>query len=106
MRRALAAVLLTLSSAAHAFVPESDGALIVEHGAQPRRTRAVDADRLGAWTAERDRDTGVITRMWGTYVDAPGATSDAAIAERTGRAFLAQHLAELAPGARIADFAL
>src|SRR5260221_10656812 len=37
-------------------------------------------------------------------VDAPGAVADAAAAERAARAYLAAHVADLAPGATAADF--
>ena len=106
MRRALAALLVTLSSAAstHAFVPEDGGGLVVARGAPARLHRTVVADGVAGWEALRDRETGVVTRMWGKFVVVPGAIADAAIAERAARAFVAQHLAELAPGARIADF--
>ncbi|MBA2543693.1 MAG: immune inhibitor A [Deltaproteobacteria bacterium] len=57
-------------------------------------------------TAMIDRDTGVPLRMWGHGVAAPGAVTDAAIAEAAARTFLAQHIATLAPGSSSADFEL
>ncbi|MGE0398551.1 MAG: MYXO-CTERM sorting domain-containing protein [Kofleriaceae bacterium] len=43
---------------------------------------------------------------WVGHHAAPGAVDDAATAERAARAFLAQHLRELAPGASMDDFVL
>src|SRR5678815_2047984 len=54
----------------------------------------------------RDRDKGIVQRMWGSYVDVPGSVADAAIAERAARTFLAAHLDQLAPSARAADFVI
>ena len=51
-----------------------------------------------------DRDTGVPAWLWGDAIDVPGSVHDAAIAERVARAFLAQHIDLLAPGARPTDF--
>ncbi|HEY5951054.1 MAG TPA: hypothetical protein VIV40_36430, partial [Kofleriaceae bacterium] len=71
----------------------------------PARSRsAFDALARDGWRASWDRDTGVPARLWGSYVDAPGSTTDGAVAERIARQFLAQHLDLLAPGARLADF--
>ncbi len=106
----LAAILLT-ASAAHAFVPEPgdrDDGVVVASGSSVRRARAVEAmapDPAG-WRRLRDRDTGVVTQLWGGHVDVPGATRDPVLAERAARAFLAAHLAELAPGARLEDLVL
>ena len=104
MRRACVAAILLSASAAHAFVPDGDGALIVASGAQPRVARAVDRDRIAGWSAVRDRDTGAVARMWGSYVEVPGALRDPALAERAARAFLAQHV--VPAGTRIDDFVL
>ncbi len=82
----------------------------------PLRTRAIGTampatarvafDALGrqGWRASWDRTTGVPARIWGGYVDVPGAVDDAAIAERAARQFLTQHIAVLAPGAQPSDF--
>jgi len=58
------------------------------------------------WRVMWDRDTDVPSRLWGPALPAPGATADAAAAEAFARAQLAQHLALLAPGATLSDFAL
>src|SRR5262249_4497787 len=74
--------------------------------AVPARAAAAFAPLAAAgWTAVWDRDSGVPLRIWGGFVDAPGSVADAAVAERVARAFLAAHLALLAPGASAADFA-
>lgn len=106
MRLALALSISLTVGTAHAFVPDGDGALVVASGTQPRRARTIEPARITGWQATRDRDTGVVTQMWGSYVEVPGAIADAAIAERAARAFLSEHLGELAPGARSDDFVL
>jgi len=60
----------------------------------------------GAWNATWDRATGVPSRIWGGSVAAPGASASPAIAEAAARAFIAQHLALLAPGSAMADLEL
>ncbi|HEU0033508.1 MAG TPA: MYXO-CTERM sorting domain-containing protein [Kofleriaceae bacterium] len=70
----------------------------------PAAPRTFDVGVISGWHVERDRDTGVVARMWGRHVDAPGAMLDPAIAERAARDFLAAHLADLAPGAAVSDF--
>jgi cysteine-rich repeat protein len=59
---------------------------------------------IGAWHASWDRDLDVPIAMWGTHVDAPGANTNATIALRAAKQFLADHLGQLAPGASIDDF--
>jgi cysteine-rich repeat protein len=59
---------------------------------------------IGAWHASWDRDLGTPIAMWGTHVDAPNSIANAAIALRSAKQFLADHLGELAPGASIDDF--
>lgn len=78
---------------AHAFVPG---------GEVSAELRGVESARVGAWSATRDRALGTITQVWGSHVDAPGAMTDATVAERAARAFLAAHV--LPAGTRIADF--
>ena len=73
------------------------------HG-EPRLAEARDAP--AGWRGLRDRDTGVLTAMWGQRVVVPGASADATIAERAARRFLETHLAQLAPGVRSTDFVL
>ena len=60
----------------------------------------------GAWRAMWDLDTGVPLRIWGEGIAAPGASADAATAERAARDLLAERLALLAPGAAVTDFEL
>jgi hypothetical protein len=99
---ALAAILLTNA----AFVG-TDRAAVVATGRQPRQARILDPlDALPGWHALRDRDTGVVTQLWGSHIDAPGAMADPAIAERAARGFLAAHLELFAPGARAGDLLL
>jgi hypothetical protein len=61
---------------------------------------------LPGWQAQWDRDTDVPLRAWGPSISAPNTIADASAAEAFARAFLAQHLAELAPGALADDFVL
>ncbi len=60
----------------------------------------------GRWRAAYDRATGVPSRIWGTGIPAAGANGSPAIAERVAREQLAAHLALLAPGAAVTDFAI
>ncbi len=109
----LVAIVAAAPGDARAFVPEPDAeqALVLAEGAPARRARTVEHVRGGGgvpagWRAIRDRETGVVLRLWGGRVDAPGAVRDPAAAERAARAFLAAHLELLAPGSRIDDLAL
>ncbi len=80
---------------------------VVATGRALRATRVLEtAPAPAGWRAVRDRDTGVVVRLWGSYVDVAGAVRDPAIAERAARAFFAAHLELFAPGARLADFVL
>jgi len=74
----------------------------------PRATAAWQrfVGATGSWQATWDPATGVPSRIWGAGIAAPGAMASPAIAERIARAVLADHLALLAPGARLADFVL
>jgi cysteine-rich repeat protein len=73
--------------------------------ALPARARSAFAPLAAAgWRATWDRDTGVAARLWGSYVEVPGAIGDGTIAERAARQFLAQHVGVLAPGAQPGDF--
>jgi len=60
----------------------------------------------GPWQAAWDRATGVPNRIWGAGVPAPGASASADVAAAFARAWLADHLALLAPGAAPGDFEL
>ena len=70
------------------------------------RPHAALATALAATDTLWDRDTGVPLRMWGAGTPVPGSIADPALAARHAAAFLEQHLALLAPGARIEDFVL
>jgi len=112
-----AALVLASSSAAPAFAPRrGDEHGLVVAGRPARAHRATERAAPTAartafaplatagWQALWDRDTGVPLRLWGGVVAAPGAVGDPAVAERVARAFLAAHLAVLAPGAVASDF--
>ena len=79
---------------------------LVTPGRATRAHRPTVAREVRGWHALVDRDTGVPLRMWGPSLPVFAATADPAIAERAARAFLAAHLATLAPGATPADFVL
>jgi hypothetical protein len=66
---------------------------------EPRRHPRLDAATSGTWTAQRDRETGVLRRMWGPPLAARRAMADPAAALAAARSFIAAHRAELAPGA-------
>jgi cysteine-rich repeat protein len=55
------------------------------------------------WHVTADRITRVPAQAWGQR-EARGAVRDGAVAERVARQFLADHIAELAPGSTSADF--
>lgn len=109
------ALLLVASGTARAWVSEKTGAqsgaeseppVVVASGAAPRLDRVVVPARTlpAGWQGTLDRDTGVVTQLWGSFVEVPGSIADGAIAEQAARAFVATHLALLAPGSRSADF--
>jgi hypothetical protein len=56
-----------------------------------RSPRALEPAQVPGWTALRDRETGVIARMWGGTFAAFGASADARVAERAARDFIAIH---------------
>src|SRR5688572_13654553 len=96
----------------NAFVrPKGAEAPLVSADRGPRshraiESRAVPVPGLPGWTAMWDRDTGVPAKLWGSTAPIAGAVANAAIAETAARAFLAQHLNVLAPGAKVGDFEL
>jgi hypothetical protein len=123
----LAGSILFASSLAGAVVPRTTGvpaetltALPAASTAKPLRVhrqlqlgpRATPAwNRFAAvagpkWRVAWDRATLVPSRLWGPGLRAPGSSASAAIAEQFARAVLADHLALLAPGARVEDFVL
>ena len=102
-----------------AGVAASDSAALVHHGGldqqkvttgrQPRLHRTLawgTHASLPGWTVQWDRDTDTPAQMMGPHVIVTGAVADATIAEAAARAFLAQHLPLLAPGASLSDFTL
>ncbi len=99
----IAAALAAATSAASA-APR--GEMIFADGHRvPSRVLSGDAGKVGdGWRRTIDRETGVVATMVGSHVDAPGSSSDPAIAERAAKRFLAGHLAELAPGVGVNDF--
>ncbi|MBL9020453.1 MAG: hypothetical protein JNL83_40085 [Myxococcales bacterium] len=60
----------------------------------------------GRWSASYDRATGVPNRIWGSGYATPGAVALPQVAEGWARSLLRDHLALLAPGARVEDFVL
>lgn len=66
------------------------------------RLQATDA----RWRGMFDTVTGIPSQLWGGSLPAAGANKSPAIAESSARAFIADHLALLAPGADIKDFIL
>jgi len=83
----------------------------VGNGSAPRAHRDVIYKRdalpgLPGWQVQWDRDTDVPLRAWGPSIAAPNTVADAGAAEAFAKSFLAQHLSELAPGARASDFVL
>jgi cysteine-rich repeat protein len=101
------AVVLALAGAAHAERP-----LVAAGDRQPRIHRDVAyaapvgaaLGSLASWHQIWDADTGVPLRMWGPSLPAFGTIASAATAEAAARAFVAEHLAVLAPGATASDF--
>ncbi|HEY0190230.1 MAG TPA: hypothetical protein VGC42_03860, partial [Kofleriaceae bacterium] len=74
---------------------------------QPRPSAAwARLGATGSWQAAWDRATGVPSRIWGSGLPAPGASASAVLAEAFARAALADHLALLAPGSSLDNFAL
>ncbi len=77
----------------------------------PRQHRTIDwtavsSPKLAGFTAMWDRDTDVPLRLWGRTQPITGVVANAATAEAAARAFLADHLGVLAPGAAPSDFVL
>ena len=108
--RLLAAGLLLASSTAVAWVTPADREppQVAGAGQATRAERILIPGRglPAGWQGTRDRATGVVAELWGSYVPAPGAVADPAIAEKAARGFIATHLALLAPGTRLEDLVL
>ncbi|MBA3461905.1 MAG: DUF4215 domain-containing protein [Deltaproteobacteria bacterium] len=106
--RVIAAAILLASGTAGAWIaqPDREPPEVAAGALRLRADRTLVAGRglPAGWQGARDRETGVVAELWGGYVPAPGAVADPAIAEKAARAFLADHLALLAPGARSDDF--
>ncbi|HUJ60921.1 MAG TPA: DUF4215 domain-containing protein [Kofleriaceae bacterium] len=103
MPRAIA-VAAVLGAAALADAAPREPPFVVASGAPARVAALYDRGATAdGWQALRDRDTGVAAWLWGRAQDVPGAVADPAIAERAARAFIAAHLAELAPGSAPGD---
>ena len=60
----------------------------------------------GTWTGVWDEVTGVPMVVQGSGISAPGSVKDDAAAESFTRAFIAEHIAMLAPGASASDIQL
>jgi len=116
----LAAVLL-IAPAAHALVPHrlepTDWTVPAApvrvapryDWNQPLRPAAwhrFTAAAPGRWYASWDHATAIPNRIYGEGIPVPGAVADGAIAEQFARAFLADHLDLLAPGASASDFVI
>ena len=102
MRLGLIATTLLLAGWVHGEPPEVSAVGV----APAERTLLPARDLPAGWQGRRDRDTGVVAELWGSFVAAPGAIVDPVIAEAAARAFVAQHLAQLAPGVRLADLTI
>jgi uncharacterized protein (TIGR03382 family) len=111
-RPILAFLLLASPSSAFAIRPNDDSALSIElaSGAAARIQPDVEVRPIalgeGRWNAMWDRQTKVPLRIWGSGISAPRSEGNALAAEEFSRAFLAQHIALLAPGSAIEDFEL
>ncbi|CAN5868030.1 hypothetical protein BH11MYX3_BH11MYX3_37420 [soil metagenome] len=105
--RWLAAVILLASGTAGAWVaqPDREAPEVGVPGRQPRADRTLSPARglPGGWQGTRDRDTGVVAELWGSYVAAPGAVADPVLAEQAARSFVFAQAALLAPGVQLAD---
>lgn len=74
--------------------------------AAPAAWRAFTAAAGGTWEVSWDRATGAPNRIWGSGILTPGAMTSADLAALYARAWLADHVALLAPGATARDFVL
>jgi cysteine-rich repeat protein len=91
--------------------PKGAEAPVVAAGRGPRTQRTIDWKTVGAgtltgWTAMWDRDTDVPLRLWGHSAQMFGVVASPVAAEAAARAFLAEHITVLAPGAAVTDFVL
>src|SRR5687768_17216382 len=107
----LSILALLVPSTALAFRPIDDRRAAIElaGGEVVRPQIDVEHRRVslpGRWQAMFDRHTGVPVRIWGGGIEAPKSERSPQAAEQFSRAFLAEHLALLAPGASIEDFEL
>ncbi len=95
---------MLVAATAQAAPPRARGELVFADGRTLREPRVLDHRTSGAWQVTWERDRGVAHTFTGSYVEAPGATADASLAERAAREFLAAHLDLIAPGTAAADF--
>lgn len=72
--------------------------------AAARAWQAFEAEAGAGWQAQWDADTGVPVRLFGPGLPVPGSVASADRAAAYARAFLARHIALLAPGSAPADF--
>ena len=82
------AAMLLVGGTAGAWVGDKVDAV----GLAPERTLVAARAVPSGWQGRSDRDTGALAELWGSYVPAPGATADPAIAEAAARAFLGTYL--------------
>ncbi len=105
-----AAAVLLASGTAGAWVngPTHEPDEVAAVGVRPRAERTLLPARSlpAGWRGVRDRDTGVVAELWGSHVEAPGASADPKIAEQAARAFVAAQRSLLAPGLRLDDLVL
>lgn len=59
---------------------------------RPERVLLAARGVPSGWQGRIDRETGALAELWGSYVAAPGAVADPAIAESAARAFVADKL--------------
>lgn len=123
-RRIATALALTItSSPAWAFAPNGadHGGLELADGAEVREARTLSTrepaaqqaawsrlalDREQLWRASWDADTGVPARLMGRGIAVPGSIARSDVAEAAAKKFLSEHIALLAPGSVVGDFAL
>jgi uncharacterized protein (TIGR03382 family) len=109
----VAALSAGLGQTGSAYAPQKGAETTVTAGRAARLHRDVTWQApqgalagLPGWRVIWDRDIDVPLRMWGAPLAAPGANGNALTAELAARKLLAEHLALLAPGARVDDFTL
>ncbi len=99
----IAAAILLASGTAGAWVGRESGEVAAVGSPRGERTLVPARALPSGWQGTQDRATGVVAEMWGSYVVAPGAVTNAKLAEAAARAFVVANLASLAPGTKIDD---